>query len=202
MRDYDGEKSKTDILRWCAWVVVPLLVALIGVLPKIIEVMSSSSGTGGGITSTVAFATNPTIPSQAIPTERVATLTPALPIKITYPPNGAKVKIEEIIQGTWQNIPEGSVIWIVVHPRTVDRYHPQNKPADREVSGQWMSRTIVGLEGNVNEEFDIFAVLADRSAQDAFVAYLSEAKGKADYPGLERLPASVVISDHITVIRQ
>lgn len=123
-------------------------------------------------------------------------------VRITYPSDGAHVEIREMIRGTSQNIPKGQVIWIVVYPQAAGRYYPQNDPADVQANGDWSSLAFIGIEEDVGRKFDIVAVLANKDAQDAFNAYLAQAKDKKTWPGLEELPNGAVIYDRITVTRK
>lgn len=124
---------------------------------------------------------------------------PTTAVKITYPYDGATVEIRETVRGTSQKIPEGQAIWIVVYSHVVDRYYPQNNPADVQANGDWTSLTYIGIEEDVNRKFDIIAVLADKRAQDAFNAYLKQAKDTQTWSGLGRLLEGVTIYDRIIV---
>ena len=123
-------------------------------------------------------------------------------IKITYPYDGATVEIREIVRGTSQKIPEGQAIWIIVYPHLVDRYYPQNNSADVQANGDWTSNTSISIEEDVNRKFDIIAVLADKRAQDAFEAYIKQAKDTKTWPGLGKLIEGTTIYDRITVMRK
>jgi hypothetical protein len=127
---------------------------------------------------------------------------PTTDIEITYPYDGATVEIREIVRGTSEKIPEGQAIWIVVYPHIVGRYYPQNDPADVHADGDWASLTFIGIEEDVGRKFDIIAVLADESAQEAFNVYLTQAKDKKTWQGLEKLPEGTAIYDRITVTRK
>ena len=125
---------------------------------------------------------------------------PTTEVEITYPYDGAIVEIREMVRGTSQKIAEGQAIWIVVY---VDgRYYPQDDPADVQVDGDWSSLAFIGIEEDVGRKFDIIAVLANKDAQDAFNAYLVQAKVKKTWPGLEKLPNGAEIYDRITVTRR
>lgn len=123
-------------------------------------------------------------------------------VEITYPYDGDTVEIREMVRGTAQKIPKGQAIWIMVNPHVAGRYYPQNVPADVQANGDWTSLTYIGIEEVVNRKFYIIAVLADKRAQDAFNAYLKQAKDTKTWPGLERLPEGTTIYDRITVMRK
>lgn len=120
-------------------------------------------------------------------------------VEITYPYDGATVEIREIVRGTSEKIPKGHAIWIVVYPHLVDRYYPQNNSADVQANGDWTSNTSIGIEEDVNRKFDIIAVLADKRAQDAFEAYITQAKDTKKWSGLGKLIEGTTIYDRITV---
>ncbi len=132
------------------------------------------------------------------PTTKISTTE----VKITHPYDGAYVEIVEMVRGTSQKIPEEEVIWIVIFPHIVGSYYPQNDPADVQTNGEWSSLISIGIEEDVDKEFDILAVLADKNAQYTFNAYLGEAKGKETWPGLQKLPEGASIYDRITVTRE
>ena len=123
-------------------------------------------------------------------------------VEITYPYDGATVEIGEMVRGTSQKIPEKQAIWILVNPHIAGRYYPQNVPADVQANGDWTSFTYIGIEEEVNRKFYIIAVLADKRTQDAFNAYLIQAKDTDKWPGLERLPEGATTYDSITVTRK
>lgn len=120
---------------------------------------------------------------------------------ITYPANQARVDQIETVRGTVQGLPAGQVIWVVIFPQEVGRYYPQNWPADLEAGGEWSSITYIGVPSDTGKRFDVLVVLADAEAQNAFNAYLADARDRADWPGLEALPSGAVIYDRITVTR-
>ena len=126
-------------------------------------------------------------------------LRPRPKVEITYPYDAANVEIGEIVRGTSEKIPKGQAIWIIVYPHLVDRYYPQNNPADVQANGDWTSNTSIGIEEDVNRKFDIIAVLADKRAQDAFEAYIKQAKDTKKWSGLGKLIEGTTIYDRITV---
>ena len=130
-------------------------------------------------------------------------LRPRPKVEITYPSDGANVEIREMGRGTSQKIPEGQAIWIVVYTHVVDRYYPRDNPADVQANGDWTSSlTYIGIEEDVNKKFDIIAVLADKMAQDAFNAYIEQAKDTKKWTGLGKLIEGTTIYDRITVTRK
>jgi hypothetical protein len=132
----------------------------------------------------------------------VPTATLTTDVRITYPVDSVQVEREEMVRGTSQLIPEGYAIWIVVYPYVANRYYPQNDSAVIEAKGDWSSRTCIGVEADMGLKFDILAVLASKTAQDAFGAYLQTARDKEDWPGLEKLPKGATVYHRITVTRK
>ena len=123
-------------------------------------------------------------------------------VRITYPSDGATVEIREIVRGTSQNIPKEQAIWVVIYPHEVNRYYPQDYPADIQANGYWSSLAFFGSEKDTGKKFDVVVVLANKDAQDTFNAYLKKGKEEKSWPGLERLPEGAVIYDRITVTRK
>ena len=140
----------------------------------------------------------PTSPPTPSPTPSVK----AYEVEITYPYDGATVEIRETVRGTSQKIPEGQAIWIMVYPHVIGRYYPNNDPVGVQANGDWTSLTSIGIEEDVNRKFDIIAVLVDKRAQDAFNAYLKQAKDTQTWPGFERLPEGATIYVRIIVTRK
>jgi len=127
---------------------------------------------------------------------------PTTVAKITQPINGDKIDQKEVVKGTSQKVPSEQKIWVVIFIHKVVRYYPQNNPADIQANGDWASVTYFGIQSDVGLKFDILAVTADKSVQDAFNKYLKEARDKNSYPGLEQLPKEAIIQDRITVVRK
>lgn len=121
-------------------------------------------------------------------------------IKINY--NSETANIEEYINGTAKNIPEGQEIWILVYPQTADKYYPICKGQLR--NGEWTTFPLpvhLGTENDTDTKFDILAILADREAQDELGAYFERGIRENYWPGMPRIPDSVEFSDKKTVVR-
>jgi hypothetical protein len=123
-------------------------------------------------------------------------------VTITKPVEGGKVDQFVTIGGNSQALPAKTVIWVVVYLPTVGRYYPQNVPADVQANGDWASITYIGQENDSGLAADIIVVIADKNAQDTFNAYLSDARDKSNFSGLEKLPKGAVIYDRISVSRR
>jgi hypothetical protein len=130
------------------------------------------------------------------------TATPSADVKITSPHDGGKVNQTEMVKGTSSNVPSGNVIWVIVFVHKVGRYYPQNQPADIQSNGDWASVSYFGVATDTGLKFDAIAVLADDKGQKAIQDYLSNARDKNDYAGLERLPDGVKIYNRVSVTRQ
>lgn len=131
----------------------------------------------------------------------------ATAIKITSPSNNQVVSAQISVEGTSQNLPSRHMIWILVHPQTSDRYYPQDKTNEQNVTdvratGYWSTTVYPGLSTETGR-FDIIAVLADEQAQGAFNSYLEASARQNSWNGMTRaeLPTGIVIYDSITVIR-
>ena len=142
--------------------------------------------------------------TACLPSQTVTPIspTPSTDAKISQPTDGATVSQTETIKGTSQRVPDTSAIWVVVYIPSVGRYYPQNNPADIQANGNWSSVAYIGIPTDVGLKLDIIVVMADKTAQDAFNAYLKNARDKNDYPGLEQLPKGAKIYDRITVTRK
>ena len=123
-------------------------------------------------------------------------------VRITFPSNQAYVEQTETIEGTSQNISKRDVIWIVVFSQAVGRFYPQNNPAEIEMKGDWSSLVYFGVAVDSGKKFDILAITANQTVQNAFNSYLSTAKNKSNWPGLIQLPTDAKIYDRITVTRK
>lgn len=130
------------------------------------------------------------------------TPTPTTEVKIVAPPDRGKVKQTEMVKGTSRNIPSGQIIWVVVFVHKAGQYYPQNQPADVQSDGDWASVTYFGIPSDVGLMFDAIAVLADDASQTAFNNYLTEARDKNNYAGLEKLPVGAKIYSRVTVTRE
>lgn len=123
-------------------------------------------------------------------------------VKITQPAEGALAEPVQMTRGTSRAVPTGQAIWVVVFVQKVGRYYPQNQAADVQPNGGWSSMTYIGIPSDVGLKFDLIAVLADSEGQAAFNKYLTNARNKSDYAGLEQLPIGVTVYDRISVTRK
>lgn len=122
-------------------------------------------------------------------------------VKITYPINYGSMERTEMIRGTSKRVPREHAIWVVVFPHEANLYYPQNSPANVQKTGDWTSLAYIGIEKDVGRKFDIAAVVADKTAQDSFRAYLAGSIKKG-WSGLEKLPEGAPIYDCVTATRK
>jgi hypothetical protein len=120
--------------------------------------------------------------------------------KITFNYTTDTAHIEENMNGTAKNIPEGDEIWIFVHPHTVNKYYPQRSSAVIQ-NGEWSLSVGIGSENDAGTEFDIIAVLADAKAQEEINAYFETCEKTGEWPGMDKIPDNAKEYDRITVTR-
>jgi len=124
-------------------------------------------------------------------------------VKITYPRDGDEIECEEdichiTVEGTFQRIPNGQVIWILVFPQVPNSfYYPQDIHASlNNVNGTWTSPANIGIyePEDDGKQFSIVVVVANKDAQDILE--------KAIGTGRKQLPQGASELDRITVTRR
>ncbi|MDP4117241.1 MAG: hypothetical protein Q8903_13980 [Bacteroidota bacterium] len=120
--------------------------------------------------------------------------------EITFNYTFNKAHIEENMNGTAKNIPEGDEIWIFVHPDGLNKYYPQRSSAVIQ-SGKWSLSVVIGSENDDDKKFDIIAVLADTKAQEEINSYFAECEKTGVWPGMDKIPDSAKEYNRITVTR-
>ena len=162
--------------------------------------------------STPAFTNTPLPPIVTMEPTATAEPTPTLlpietpipepEITIREPYDGVKVDHTQMVKGTSANLPEGSVIWLVIYVHEVDRYFPHKSAVTMEAGGSWSSITFIGREDEAGLKVDILAVLADQSAQAEFESY-NRAAGEAEsFEGIAQLPEGSLTYQRITFERK
>lgn len=125
-------------------------------------------------------------------------------VDIDVPSGGETISRIEMVQGTFQKVPDAESIWIAVVPLGVEeyRYHPQG-PATKLSGGKWQATAFIGMDSPEDEgrEFDIHALLADERGEEKILEYLDTAQASGSYPGLLGLPPGAVSYDQVRVIR-
>ncbi len=140
--------------------------------------------------------------SQGDNSNQANTASSATEVKITQPTDGATVVHTQTVKGTSQNLPAGHVILVVVS--TGGRFYPQSNAAIMQADGKWSAVAYMGKQppGDAGRAFEIFAVLADKETQAAIENYLSAARVKNDYSGLDKLPDKAKVYDQVSVTRR
>ncbi len=124
-------------------------------------------------------------------------------VKITYPVDASDVVSSEMVKGVAQNIPNDKQIWVIVYVPASNRYYPMEHSVAFLSGDEWQCQTFIGITNNTGERFDIFAVLADQSAQEQINYYYQNTINPSlgYYPGITSLPTGSTIMDTIRVIR-
>ena len=93
----------------------------------------------------------------------------------------------------------------MIYPQTANKYYPQNEvdiQSESEVLQNWVLQAQFGLENNVNEKFDIIAVLADQNAQNEFADYRDNSSDVQKLDGIQTLPNTTQEMARVTVTRE
>jgi len=107
------------------------------------------------------------------------------------------------VRGTFENLPLGQEVWLVLTRRGVARFYPQFGPVLLQPDGTWASSSVyVGSDEDIDKKFNLLVVLADQRAGRYFARYLERGRFTGHYPGLLRLPAGAVENDRITIVRR
>lgn len=125
-------------------------------------------------------------------------------IKITYPSNADPVKMDEKVNGTTENIPDGFYVWILGYSDKGDmpRYYPRPDSVNIPQNGEWSIPIQIGTVDDSGRNFDIIAVLADTQANERFQKYITDCKRNNNWPGIEEIPEGATTYDRITVTRE
>lgn len=124
-------------------------------------------------------------------------------VKIDSPLADSKVLYVERIRGVSKLLPSDKKIWIVVFPLAANKYYPQDRYADIQPDGQWSSVAYIGIKDkNLDEHFDIVAVLVNPEAQQVFEKYSRDSKANQEWLGIDNLPEGSQVYDRISVVRK
>jgi hypothetical protein len=138
---------------------------------------------------------------------------PTSSVTITYPQNSSKVGSNVTVNGNSQNVSAHQVIWIIVFVPKVGvgyQYYPMSEAAKMQDNGEWSSFTTLGGDKDIGDRFDIIAVIADQTAQEAIRDYISSLTAYNNgsksnvpgfLPGIATLPAGTVEYNWITITR-
>jgi hypothetical protein len=124
-------------------------------------------------------------------------------ISITSPKDLDEVNVQQRLEGTWNDIPDGYELWIAVQARNADRFYFQKKPT-MMMNGKWSGTANIGVQSVSNRglEFDVYAILANETATDTIVEHLERCEENKSWPGLEELPLGTNVYNKVTVIRK
>jgi len=107
--------------------------------------------------------------------------------------------MEDTINGTAKNIPNGQQLWIVIHIHG-EEFYPQ-KPVAVQNDGSWSLPVQFGGARDVGTKFDIYAVLADKNAQKVLNNYIDESTNANSWKGMSALPNGITTITQLTVTR-
>ena len=124
-----------------------------------------------------------------------------LGIKIKIIKNGSSIDNIVDLKGTTCKIEKNQIVWVVVYSHPDTKYYPHPVPAavDYE-NGDWKNlNTVVGVDFEKMEKFDIFSIIIDNNSpsHDSIRKYLA----LPERHGLTELPPSSA-SDVVNVIRK
>ncbi len=94
---------------------------------------------------------------------------PVQPVTITITEPQDQQPVPPVIwaKGTFQGLPTGWKIWVVLHPYGTSVWFPQEATSiSGRTKGSWQTLIHIGLEGDVDKgrSFDIAVVIADQKA--------------------------------------
>jgi hypothetical protein len=142
----------------------------------------------------VARGTSTTTTTQVVST---STLRPV--VRIVSPHPGESVSAVVTVRGTFERVPAGHKIWILVASPDSDRVYPQTGPAFVQPQGSWTSSNVRFGGGR---EFDIVALAANPDAVRILQEYLQKAQEIGDYPGVPTLPDGAVELTRVRVHKE
>lgn len=128
-------------------------------------------------------------PTNAAPNDAGTTM------NIISPLNNTTVQMIEFARGTAINVPEGQTLWILVFDGF--NYFPQNI-AQIQNNNEWRTQIRLGNREHTSREFEIYAVLANQTANYTIGKYCQNNTSK---PMGKKLPAGAKIYDYVIVKR-
>jgi len=115
-------------------------------------------------------------------------------VKISSPPRNGKAGPTERVSGKAQ-LSKGYSLWIVPYDPTAGKYYPEAPLLTVRSDATWSSRLSVGTIFGVGKTFQIYAVVADKSASATLSKYA------AQRTGITKLPPGAQAVDAVTVKR-
>lgn len=122
-------------------------------------------------------------------------------VQITAPVDLLRIGMQVMVEGSFQDLPKDQKIWVLVYPSGIGRYYPQNEAREKP-DNTWLAPASIGVDKDSGKEFYIFAVLADRRAQEVLNQYMRQARNENDSPGMAELPRGTEICQHVKVTRK
>jgi hypothetical protein len=123
-------------------------------------------------------------------------------VTIDAPSDNATVPIPVTVKGTYKNLPSGQKIYVLVFPTDTGRFYPQRTSVKEEPDSTWSCDVLIGLERDAGRVFFLYAVLADKEAQNRLNMYISQDKEVGDSPGLKEVPKGAQICSFVRVFRK
>jgi hypothetical protein len=112
-----------------------------------------------------------------------------------------------VVRGTYENVPDGNDIWVMVYPNAL-RYYPQSDDAAvplkvEKKDGKWSIQIYLGTPTSGREVFDVVVVLADPAASKVIADTIKQWVQDNRFPGLapDQLPAGIRELQAITIQR-
>lgn len=121
---------------------------------------------------------------------------------ITEPTEMDTVVQHTLVRGTYQNLPDGRQIWLLVAPRDKAEYYAQAEPVLLPDDGVWSTQAVIGGPDSAGEAFDLYAVLADDEGSAILKAHMTHPERMDLGTPLTVLPEGVRIYEHFPVVRQ
>jgi hypothetical protein len=123
-------------------------------------------------------------------------------LAILWPESGTRCSRQIVVSGSTVGLPASWTVWLTLVPSGNSRHYPQ-RPVTAEEDGRWLAPEVyVGSEqaGDRGHPFELFAILTDAQASNAFQEYLSS--GRDDGVDLLTLTGQHRILDHISLTRE
>ncbi len=127
---------------------------------------------------------------------------PSPKVTITDPQTGAyNVGWRVTVRGTAEHIDPGATLWLVIRPEN-GKLYPQNTPPIVQQNDEWSGICLLGTdeESEIGNQFEIFVVIANESAEDRFEDYIARAQ-LSGYTGYEQWPEGVTPLTSIIVTK-
>lgn len=201
----EGDKSFWVTLPGILTGIAAIITAIGGILFTLHAIGYFDADNPPQVTQTSVTPTPESTPTPTPEPTPEPTPTPTLPstqakINITYPLDSTDVQMQETVKGTATNIPEGQQLWIVIKQQSLLEYRPQNY-VNIQSDGSWELPVQIGEGDSHGSWFDIYAVLADKNAQNEFNNYLNTFEKTGIWPEMMELPDGSKVKVKVSVGR-